>query len=134
MLDAVPRCSPTRRASWFATGEPGAHGQPPSVDRAVRHFTAADGDFVLAVGNDAQFAACCRVIGEPQLGTDDRFRTNAARVRHGDVLRDALAAAFATRTRAEWIGALTAAGVPAGSDVTSATCSGIRRWSRATWC
>ena len=116
MLDAVTAMLTYQAGIWFATGEPRKRmgNRHPSI-APYDTFTAADGDFVLAVGNDAQFAACCRVIGQPQLGTDDRFRTNAARVEHGDTLRDALARAFARRTRAEWIGALTGAGVPAGS-------------------
>ena len=49
-------------------------------------FPAADGQIVLAVGNDGQFASFCRVAGRPELAEDARFRTNPERVRHRDVL------------------------------------------------
>jgi crotonobetainyl-CoA:carnitine CoA-transferase CaiB-like acyl-CoA transferase len=40
-------------------------------------FEASDGHFILAVGNDAQFAKFCTAAGKPELATDPRFTTNA---------------------------------------------------------
>jgi crotonobetainyl-CoA:carnitine CoA-transferase CaiB-like acyl-CoA transferase len=82
----------------------------------------ADGDLVLAVGNDRQFAALCHVIGAPQLEQDARFATNAARVRHRPVLREELERRLASRPAAAWAAALTEARVPAGvvNDIASA--------------
>jgi crotonobetainyl-CoA:carnitine CoA-transferase CaiB-like acyl-CoA transferase len=77
-------------------------------------FATADGDLVLAVGNDKQFAALCRVIGTDKLVTDDRFARNAARVARRAELRALLEAALAERPACEWASELTAAGVPAG--------------------
>jgi crotonobetainyl-CoA:carnitine CoA-transferase CaiB-like acyl-CoA transferase len=74
----------------------------------------ADGDLVLAVGNDRQFRALCSVLGAEPLATDPRFATNSARVAHRDQLRAALVELLATRPSAEWATACTAAGVPAG--------------------
>src|SRR3546814_1709781 len=42
----------------------------------------ADCYFILAVGNDGQFARFCRFAGCPELAEDERFRTNANRVRN----------------------------------------------------
>jgi crotonobetainyl-CoA:carnitine CoA-transferase CaiB-like acyl-CoA transferase len=77
-------------------------------------FAAADGDFAVAVGNDAIFARLCDVIGRPELTTDERFATNEARLRHRDALVAELEAAFASGPAAEWVLALGEAGVPAG--------------------
>lgn len=77
-------------------------------------FTASDGDFVLAVGNDRQFRALCMLIEQPALADDPRFSTNPARVAHRAVLVAHLAAVFACRPRAAWVAALLAAGIPAG--------------------
>src|SRR4051812_9347590 len=77
-------------------------------------FPTGDGDLVLAVGNDRQFAALCDVLGAPALAADARFATNTARVAHRDALRDELAARLAERDAAAWVQALTPAGVPAG--------------------
>jgi crotonobetainyl-CoA:carnitine CoA-transferase CaiB-like acyl-CoA transferase len=77
-------------------------------------FATGDGDLVLAVGNDKQFAALCGVIGAGELLADDRFARNAARVAHRAQLRALLEAALAPRAAHEWASELTAAGVPAG--------------------
>jgi crotonobetainyl-CoA:carnitine CoA-transferase CaiB-like acyl-CoA transferase len=78
-------------------------------------FTAADGDFVLAVGNDDQFQRLSRVLARPALGAEPRFATNADRVRNYGALREELAPLLAARTRQDLLKALTAAGVPAGA-------------------
>ena len=78
-------------------------------------FAANDGDFVLAVGNDALWGAFCRASGLEQLGADPRFATNPQRVRAYDEIKRAIVPRLKTRTRAEWIAAFTAAGVPCGA-------------------
>ncbi|MCW3063341.1 MAG: CoA transferase [Solirubrobacterales bacterium] len=77
-------------------------------------FRAADGDLVVAVGNERQFAALCDVIEAPELASDPRFAGNAARVEHRVALREALVARLGTRPATEWAEALTAVRVPAG--------------------
>jgi crotonobetainyl-CoA:carnitine CoA-transferase CaiB-like acyl-CoA transferase len=77
-------------------------------------FAAADGEFAVAVGNDAIFARLCRVIDRPELAGDDRYATNAARMEHRDALAGELEAAFASAPAADWVRDLGAAGVPAG--------------------
>ena len=77
-------------------------------------FEAADGAFVLAVGNDGQFARLCDLIARPDLARDPRFSTNPARVQNRDALVAQLAPIFRTRTVAEWVDALLAAGIPSG--------------------
>lgn len=78
-------------------------------------FAAADGDFVLAVGNDDQFRRLSLVLGEPALAEDERFADNPARVVNHETLRDRLTQVFATRPRAHWLARLTEAGVPCGA-------------------
>ncbi len=74
---------------------------------------AADGHFMLAVGNDAQFARFCGVIGEPRLAGDPRYATNAARVAHRAELVPYLQHRLRARPAAEWLAALDQVGVPA---------------------
>ncbi|MDX2139449.1 MAG: CoA transferase [Chloroflexota bacterium] len=78
-------------------------------------FPTADGEFALAVGNDRQFAALCRVIGRPDLSADARYATNPARVANRDALIATLSECFRARTSAAWVEALLAAGVPCGA-------------------
>ncbi len=77
-------------------------------------FEAADGHFILAVGNDRQFARLADVIGKPDLARDKRFRTNAARVDNRDTLVPLLTTAFKTQPGETWLARLEAASIPAG--------------------
>jgi crotonobetainyl-CoA:carnitine CoA-transferase CaiB-like acyl-CoA transferase len=77
-------------------------------------FATADGHIVLAVGNDEQFARFCAVADEPELAQDERFRSNAGRVRHRATLLPMLRERMRRRRSADWLTALEAAGVPAG--------------------
>ncbi|MFZ5880504.1 MAG: CaiB/BaiF CoA transferase family protein [Chloroflexota bacterium] len=77
-------------------------------------FRAADGWFVLAVGNDRQFARLCDVIARPDLAADERFAANAARVTHREELIPLLQSIFLARPAAAWLLALEAAEIPCG--------------------
>jgi crotonobetainyl-CoA:carnitine CoA-transferase CaiB-like acyl-CoA transferase len=77
-------------------------------------FAASDGHIIVAVGNESQYSRLCEVIGRPDLASDERFATNAARVNNRDELIAALREIFLTRTMREWLDALERAGVPCG--------------------
>ena len=77
-------------------------------------FPAADGWFVVACGNDPQFAKIAVSIGRPELATDPRFATNSNRVANIDELERILSDAFRTDLVADWVAKLTRDGVPAG--------------------
>jgi crotonobetainyl-CoA:carnitine CoA-transferase CaiB-like acyl-CoA transferase len=79
-----------------------------------RPFAAADGDFILAVGTDRQFARLCEIVGRPEWSQDPGFRTNAARVANRAALEDSLQSLFRGRRREEWISACRAVGIPSG--------------------
>ena len=77
-------------------------------------FNASDGQMVVAVGNDAQFAKLCGVLALPALPQDARFKTNVTRVANRDALIPDLQQAFARESVSAWIERLTAVGVPCG--------------------
>ncbi len=77
-------------------------------------FPTADGHFILAVGNDAQFTRFCQVAGCEELARDARFATNAGRVRHRQEIVGLIAGITRGRAMHDWISALHAAGVPCG--------------------
>ena len=116
MLDAVTALLSYQASSTFATGATPVRmgNRHPSI-APYDTFAAADGEFVLSVGNDDQFRRVCEVLGRPGLARDERFRTNADRVRNGDALRAVLAPLLASWPRADLLRALTAAGVPNGA-------------------
>ena len=76
-------------------------------------FPCADGEFVLAVGNDGQFATLCAVLDMAEIARDERFATNKARVAHHAVLHPILIEAFARHSKADITRMLEEAGVPA---------------------
>jgi crotonobetainyl-CoA:carnitine CoA-transferase CaiB-like acyl-CoA transferase len=104
------------QASAFVNtgGVPGRLGNRHPSIAPYETFAAADGEFAVAVGNDAIFARLCATIDRPELAGDERFATNAARRAHLEELGAELEAAFATAPAAEWAQRLNAAGVPAG--------------------
>lgn len=77
-------------------------------------FPTADGDMILAVGNDGQFASLCRTLERPELSSDPRYATNAARVANRATLVAVLRGRTTQRTTDDWIARLEAAGVPCG--------------------
>jgi formyl-CoA transferase/CoA:oxalate CoA-transferase len=116
MLDAVASLLTYQASSAFATGAtPTRMGNRHPSIAPYDTFAAADGEFVLSVGNDEQFRRLAAVVNRDGLADDPRFATNADRVARYDELRQDLSAAFAPWRRAELIAALTAAGVPCGA-------------------
>jgi crotonobetainyl-CoA:carnitine CoA-transferase CaiB-like acyl-CoA transferase len=77
-------------------------------------FDAKDRPFVIAVGSDAQFAACAKALGLDELASDASLRTNAGRLAARDRVVGAMQATLRTKTVGEWIAALDAVGVPCG--------------------
>ncbi len=77
-------------------------------------YPTGDGDLVVAVGNDRQFAALCGVLGAPELADDPRFATNGDRVHNRELLRGQLLTLLSARPASEWARELTAVRVPAG--------------------
>lgn len=77
-------------------------------------LACGEGELVVAVGNDRQFAALCEVLGVPGLAADPRFATNTDRVAHRAPLIAALEQALAADAASAWAERLTAARVPAG--------------------
>jgi len=77
-------------------------------------FNAQDGELIIAVGNDSQFAKFCDVIGSPELAADERYATNTNRIRHREVLIALLQDILVKRTVADWIARIEPAGVPCG--------------------
>jgi len=116
MLDAITALLTYQASSALATGETPVRmgNRHPSI-APYDTFTAADGEFVLSVGNDDQFRRLASVLRQPALADDPRFRTNADRVAHSDALRRELTASLASWRRADLLEALKHAGVPSAA-------------------
>jgi crotonobetainyl-CoA:carnitine CoA-transferase CaiB-like acyl-CoA transferase len=78
-------------------------------------FETADGEMVLAVGNDEQWQRFCAAAELSGLSDDEGYRDNAGRVRGYEQLQPVIAKALRLRTTAYWTAVLGAAGVPCGT-------------------
>jgi crotonobetainyl-CoA:carnitine CoA-transferase CaiB-like acyl-CoA transferase len=113
MLDSVTALLSYQAGIYFATGVPPARmGNRHPTIAPYETFSASDGDFVIAVGNDDQWRRFCEASG---FEADERFATNRQRVTGYSELKPKLDAFVRNRPRAEWIATLNAAGVPCGS-------------------
>jgi crotonobetainyl-CoA:carnitine CoA-transferase CaiB-like acyl-CoA transferase len=99
---------------YWATGQaPHAMGSAHRLNAPYQVLATRDGHLALAAITDAQWRQLCTVLGL-RLAEDARFATNADRMRHRDVLAQALHEALAADTTEAWVARLLAAGVPAG--------------------
>jgi len=113
MLDTVAALLTYQAGNYFASGRVPARlgNRHPSIV-PYETFSASDGDFVLAVGNDDQWRRFCTVAELPE---DPRFATNRQRVTNYDAVRSFIAERLRSQPRHHWIDRLNAAGVPCGS-------------------
>ncbi|MXZ70684.1 MAG: CoA transferase [Acidobacteria bacterium] len=115
MLDSVAAVLTYQAGIYFATGQaPVRLGNRHPTITPYETLEAADGDLVVACGNDQLWTSFCRVLGLDGLADDDRFRTNKDRVAHREELRPLLVERLRTRNAAEWLADLKAAGIPCG--------------------
>ncbi len=77
-------------------------------------FPTRDGHLMLAVGTDEQFARCVDVLKLTDLATNERYASNAARVKNRDALVASLRRAFLADDTNGWLVALSAVDVPCG--------------------
>jgi crotonobetainyl-CoA:carnitine CoA-transferase CaiB-like acyl-CoA transferase len=113
LFDASVAALVNQAANYLLGGlvpEPLGNAHPNIVPYQL--FETADRPIILAAGNDRLFERTCEVIGRPELAADERFATNAVRVRNRDALIPLLSAELASRSAAEWLAALEAAAVP----------------------
>lgn len=102
-------------ANWMMSGRVAtpagnAHVSVYPYDR----FTAGGRDMFLGVVNQGQYARLCEHIERPDLLTDARFLTNAARVANRDALRGEIERTLADKNVDTLCATLMANGIPAG--------------------
>ncbi|MDE1948033.1 MAG: CoA transferase [Burkholderiales bacterium] len=115
LLDVHVACLANQASSWLVGGVvPRRMGNAHPTVVPYQDFPTADGDMILAIGNDGQFARFCAVAGHPEWAGDARFATNPARIEHRSALIPLMRRATVERTTHEWISLLEAAAVPCG--------------------
>jgi hypothetical protein len=82
LLDCVVTINSYQAINYFLSGKvPQRMGNAHSNMVPYQVFRCKEGDVIVAVGNDTQYAAFCGVIGRPDLAEDARFTTAAQRNR-----------------------------------------------------
>ena len=98
----VDGTTPPRRGTW------GNGGMPAGM------FRCRDGELMLVVGNDGQFARTCAVLGAPELASNPKFLKNNDRVVNGKEIMAIYAGLFLKNSVGHWLEQLEKAGVPCG--------------------
>ena len=115
LLDSQVGVLANQALNWMVSGKvPHRMGNGHANLVPYQAFKVADGEVIVAVGNDRQFQRLCEILGLGHLAADERFRTNPSRVTNRDLLIPLLHEAMLERSRAEFSEALEAAGIPAG--------------------
>lgn len=114
LLDTQVAVLANQALNWMASGVvPHRMGNGHANLAPYQAFHAADGELIVAVGNDGQFRRLCAVLNL-SLADDSRFATNPARVVHRDALIPLLDAAIGGWRKADLAWALEEQGIPAG--------------------
>ncbi len=114
LLDVGMAVLANQAAGFLATGEsPGRAGNIHPSLAPYQDFATANGNVLLAIGNDGQFARFCEAAGT-DWASDERFATNAGRVTHRDALIPLMSDLTRGRPTAEWIALLEDKAVPCG--------------------
>lgn len=92
---------------------PSGYARTAAVHR--RPYRTADGAIGVTVYTDEQWQRFFALVQRPDLATDTRFATLAARTEHVEVLYGYLAEVLPTRTTAAWLDLLVPEGIPAMS-------------------
>ena len=113
MLDSVAAMLTYQAGIYFATGTPPTRlGNRHPTIVPYETFTAADGEFMLAVGTDEQWKKLCEIAS---LDLGERYASNRDRVTNYADVRRRVSDALRAHPRSYWIERLRAAGVPCGS-------------------
>ena len=115
MLDTHVAWLANQGMNYLATGEnqPRLGNQHPNIV-PYQVFATADGHIVLSVGNDPTFKRFCDGVGRPELLSDARFTTNAARVGNRQLVTDTLTSVMAEHPTQYWIEKLEALSIGCG--------------------
>jgi crotonobetainyl-CoA:carnitine CoA-transferase CaiB-like acyl-CoA transferase len=115
LLDCIVAINSYQALNYFLSGkipQRVGNAHPNMVPYQVFH--CKEGDLIIAVGNDSQYAAYCKAIGREHLATDPMYSTGPQRNRNRATLIPLLAEAMLAKTMREWITLLEPKNVPCG--------------------
>ena len=107
LLDTQVSLLSIQGLNYLTSGEvPGLLGNAHPNIVPYQVFPTADGNIIVAVGNDDQFKRYCEFAGVPELINDERFVTNKARVQNREALTQILNDVMRKKPSAYWLEAL----------------------------
>lgn len=113
LLDSMVGVMANQAMNFLATGHtPQRMGNRHPNIAPYQSLPTADGDVIVAVGNNRQFAALCDLLALPHLLDDARFIDNAARVKNQTALTAQLSCALQHWQRNDFISQAQCAGIP----------------------
>jgi crotonobetainyl-CoA:carnitine CoA-transferase CaiB-like acyl-CoA transferase len=115
LLQAMVTMLDFQATRWLIGGEippQAGNDHPTGIPTGV--FKTEDGHINIAASGQAMYRRLCTALGVEALADDPRFRTLADRSRNRSALNAELEKILVTRSSAEWIERLNAAGVPSG--------------------
>lgn len=99
----------------FATGESaGPMGSAHPVAAPYQAFPTSDGWLNIGAMSQATWIGTADVLGLPWMVTDERFASNATRMKHREQLVSLISGVLCTQTTEHWVAAFERVGVPAG--------------------
>lgn len=102
-------------AGYLVSGEvPPRRGNEHPTIVPYSTFPASDQSFIIAAGNDAQFARLCDVIGASNLSENPKFQKNTDRVLNRKELIPLINEYTKKQTADYWLNAMEKANVPCG--------------------
>ncbi|GHO80908.1 CoA transferase [Ktedonobacter sp. SOSP1-85] len=102
-------------SSYLIAGEvPQPQGSAHGSIVPYQAFRAADGYIVIGAANDKLFQKLCLALAHPEWAADERFRTNAERVKNREVLISLVEDALQAESVATWEPLLAQAGIAVG--------------------
>ena len=115
LFDTQVAALANQASNYRVNGEvPARHGTAHPNIVPYQVMPSADGWFMLAVVNDAQFRRLCLRLAQPEWADDLRFASNAQRVANRDALIALLSECLQRQSSAYWIEVLSNEGVPCG--------------------
>jgi crotonobetainyl-CoA:carnitine CoA-transferase CaiB-like acyl-CoA transferase len=107
LLDTQVSLLSIQGLNYLTSGEvPGLLGNAHPNIVPYQVFPTADGNIIVAVGNDDQFKRYCEFAGVSELIDDERFVTNKARVQNREALTQILNDVMRQKPSAYWLEAL----------------------------
>ena len=115
LLDVGMAVLANQAAGYLNTGQvPQRQGNTHPSLAPYQTFDTLDGNMLLAIGNDGQFARFCEAAGQPGWAQDERFRSNTLRVKHREALVALMLPVTRSRSTADWTRLLEDKAVPCG--------------------